>query len=188
MTLDQWLTIATRGLAPTSIERVQAEISEHAQSARDNGHDPVFALGDPKAANRAYRKVLLTANEDHYLRTVPNLTTAERDRRLVAILAVVAIIFAVKMKQDPSYVAVLTPLLLALTPPRLFGLKPEFAKRLRAARWTAGLLSIAAACWSANPRYILPISLLLLSAKLEHFRASIRKKVASDQLPPQLSV
>jgi hypothetical protein len=186
MTLDQWLTIATRGLAKKSVDRVRAEIAEHAQSALDSGHDPVLALGDPQAANRAYRKVLLTSYEEHYLRTVPNLKTANRDRRLVIIGAVLAITFAAM--QDPSYVAILAPRLLALVPPSLIGLKPALAKRMRVVRWCAGILSIALACWSANPKYILPISLLLLAAKLEHFRASIRRKVANDQLPPQLSV
>ena len=35
----------------------------HEDSAREAGGDALAALGDPRAANRAYRKVLLTEQE-----------------------------------------------------------------------------------------------------------------------------
>ena len=69
--LDQWLSDATRGLSAESAARVREEIQQHydlahEDSAREAGGDAadvIRALGDPRAANRAYRKVLLTEQE-----------------------------------------------------------------------------------------------------------------------------
>jgi len=61
--LDRWLEAATRDLAPESAERVRAEIEQHRDPAREDGDVDVAALGDPKLANRAYRRVLLTTQE-----------------------------------------------------------------------------------------------------------------------------
>jgi uncharacterized membrane protein len=64
--LEQWLSVATHELTPESAERVRGEIAEHYQSAIASGvseADAVVALGDPKAANHEYRKVLLTTRE-----------------------------------------------------------------------------------------------------------------------------
>ena len=61
--LDHWLSDATRGLSPESAARVRAEIQQHYDSACEAGSDAIAALGNPRAANRAYRKVLLTERE-----------------------------------------------------------------------------------------------------------------------------
>jgi uncharacterized membrane protein len=64
--LDKWLDVATRGLSPESTAKVQAEIEEHYNSAMASGatsEEAVAALGDPKASNGEYRKVLLTETE-----------------------------------------------------------------------------------------------------------------------------
>ena len=62
--LDQWISKATRKLSPESAASVREEIQQHCDSAREAGaDDPVAALGDPAAANRQYRKVLLTEQE-----------------------------------------------------------------------------------------------------------------------------
>jgi hypothetical protein len=63
---ESWLSRATRKLAPDGVERIRAEIGEHYQSALASGRTPeqaIAALGKPKAANRAYRKVFLTKSE-----------------------------------------------------------------------------------------------------------------------------
>jgi hypothetical protein len=63
---ERWLSDATRGLSAESAARVREEIHQHCDSAREAGSDAVDvmrALGDPRAANRAYRKVLLTEQE-----------------------------------------------------------------------------------------------------------------------------
>ncbi len=90
--LLDWIGRATRELSHESRVRVQQEIRDHYESARDNelasGTDPdvaglfaLNALGDPKAANRAYRKVHLTTADERELREL-------EDRRTQAIFAV----------------------------------------------------------------------------------------------------
>lgn len=77
--LNGWLSLATRRLSSDSTAQVRTEIEDHYQSARDaaldDGATPeeahrsaVKALGDPRAANRQYRKVLLTSVEAKVLR------------------------------------------------------------------------------------------------------------------------
>lgn len=61
--IEQWLADATRGLSAESAAQVRAEIEQHYDSACEAGDDAIAALGNPRAANRAYRKVLLTERE-----------------------------------------------------------------------------------------------------------------------------
>jgi len=72
--LDSWLEQATRHLSKDSAAQVRTEIQEHYESAREAAisrgaaaaeadQSAVTALGNPKAANRQYRKVLLTSAE-----------------------------------------------------------------------------------------------------------------------------
>jgi hypothetical protein len=64
--LDQWLFAATKGLSKESAAQVRAEIQEHYDSSREAGGaaaDVMRALGDPRTANRGYRRVLLTKRE-----------------------------------------------------------------------------------------------------------------------------
>ena len=72
--LDSWLNQAVRRLSKDSADQVRREIQEHYDAAREaalnSGIDPqqaelmaVKALGDPRVANRQYRKVLLTSSE-----------------------------------------------------------------------------------------------------------------------------
>jgi hypothetical protein len=77
--LESWLADATRRLSKDSAAQVRTEIGEHYESARDAAlmrditpdeadRLAVAALGDAKAANRQYRKVLLTSSEARMLR------------------------------------------------------------------------------------------------------------------------
>ena len=73
--LESWLTEATRSLSKDSAAQVRSEIGEHYESSlmRDVTPDEadrlaIAALGDAKAANRQYRKVLLTSSEARMLR------------------------------------------------------------------------------------------------------------------------
>lgn len=77
--LDRWLQQATRRLSNDSADLVRREIQDHYDAAREaalnNGIDPqqaellaVQTLGDPRVANREYRKVLLTKSEAAVLR------------------------------------------------------------------------------------------------------------------------
>jgi hypothetical protein len=76
--LDGWLNQATRGLSKDSSAQVRTEIREHYELAREAAicrgeigdeadRMAVTALGDAHAANREYRKVLLTAAEARML-------------------------------------------------------------------------------------------------------------------------
>jgi hypothetical protein len=71
--IDSWLTNATSGLSKDSAVQVRREIGEHYESARESAPDQadgiaIEALGDAKAANCQYRKVLLTSGEATMLR------------------------------------------------------------------------------------------------------------------------
>jgi hypothetical protein len=84
--LEQWLSVATRGLCESAAARVRADIGEHYLSALEagatTGVDPltveqcaVAALGDAEIANREYRRVLLTDGESHLLSGLRSLST-----------------------------------------------------------------------------------------------------------------
>jgi hypothetical protein len=77
--LEGWLEQATRRLAKESVAQVRIEIQEHYESAREDAiargaaddeanKIALTALGDARAANCQYRRVLLTAKEAKLLR------------------------------------------------------------------------------------------------------------------------
>jgi hypothetical protein len=76
--LSEWLNQATLKLSRESAAKVRAEIQEHFESTRraalEGGAESgaaekiaLSALGDPRTANRDYRRVLLTALESRML-------------------------------------------------------------------------------------------------------------------------
>ena len=86
ISLEQWLRQATRCLAQESAAQVQNEIREHhdaeREAAKSRGANveeadrlAVAALGDAEAANRQYRKVLLTAAEMRMLQSGNKLSS-----------------------------------------------------------------------------------------------------------------
>lgn len=94
MTLEQWLAIATRNLAPSSADRVRSEIEGHIGEAQAHQADPVAELGDPAAANREYASVLLTSAEAAIAPTLQNPTrSATSALKGLAILSVLALFF-----------------------------------------------------------------------------------------------
>jgi hypothetical protein len=127
MTLESWLERATRTLAPASTEKVRTEIRDHYESAfeaelargasRENAERvAVESLGSAAAANREYRKVLLTAPEAKMLefwktpdprigRTYALLASAF----LVGSLATVFIIAGIGIAQPESLAALPSP-------------------------------------------------------------------------------
>jgi hypothetical protein len=77
--LESWLKQATRHLSAESAAQVRTEIQDHFESARDAAIAAgttareadlvaLAALGDAKAANCQYRRVLLTSEEARLLR------------------------------------------------------------------------------------------------------------------------
>jgi hypothetical protein len=92
--LEQWLSDATRGLSAESAARVREEIQQHHDSSREAGGDDadvLRALGNPRSANRAYRRVLLTEQEAMLAPTLtrPNRLDLQRVLFIAALLAVV---------------------------------------------------------------------------------------------------
>ena len=78
--LEIWLKQATKSLSSDSVKQVRNEIQEHYDAALETAMSggasaeeaaglAVKSLGDPKAANCQYRKVLLTAAEARILRS-----------------------------------------------------------------------------------------------------------------------
>jgi hypothetical protein len=77
--LENWLERTTHGLSKDSAAQVRREIGDHYEAAREaamaGGAAPetaersaLNALGDAQAANRQYRRVLLTSSEARLLR------------------------------------------------------------------------------------------------------------------------
>jgi hypothetical protein len=79
--LGEWLDVATNKLSTESKYRVRKEIQEHFVLAKEEavakgahpdeaGRTALESLGDARAANRAYRKVLLTKADERLLRNL----------------------------------------------------------------------------------------------------------------------
>ena len=77
--LEMWLKQATKCLSADAAAKVRGEIETHFEEAReaalrngavdtDAAQAALVALGDARAANRAYRRVLLTKSEARMLR------------------------------------------------------------------------------------------------------------------------
>ena len=95
---ERWLSDATRGLSAESAARVREEIQQHYDSACEAGSDALAALGNPRTANRAYRKVLLTEQE---ALMAPSLTQPRRaglSYRLFGFAVLVAILWPLVSK------------------------------------------------------------------------------------------
>jgi hypothetical protein len=64
--LEQWVSAASRRLCDDAVERIHSEITDHYQAALASGltsEAALASLGDPKTANRHYRRVYLTSKE-----------------------------------------------------------------------------------------------------------------------------
>ena len=105
--LEQWLSEATRGLSPESAGRVRDEIQQHYDSAceagEEGGCDALAALGSPRAANRAYRKVLLTEQEAIMAPTIAQRKRSSPSRIFLSSCFLVAFIWTMLgRRHDPS--------------------------------------------------------------------------------------
>ena len=64
--VEEWLARATRDLSDDAVERIRTEIIGHFQTTLGSGHTleaGLASLGDPRGANRQYRRVYLTRKE-----------------------------------------------------------------------------------------------------------------------------
>ena len=139
--LEKWLSDATRGLSPESAAQVRSEIQMHYDSASEAGDDAIAALGDPRAANLGYRKVLLTEHENMM---APVLTRPRRPSPFSILLASilmapVVLTFSAK-HPSPGF----WPIMIAIfcTVPLIRFLPATTLKRSRAHACLAGMQSV----------------------------------------------
>jgi hypothetical protein len=202
--LDGWLNRATRRLSKDSAAQVRTEIREHYESAREAAiwggatadeadRSALTALGDATAANRQYRKVLLTSSEARMLRNArresgavcsrPWLKESFRAIPIVALLVAVALL----RSGDISLASAVILLGLLSASPFLPVYTPTRGKIFRPLKWAAiiGIYGLAFAPNTLQWSWLLfpclwPIFLI------EWTRASIRRKLPVEQWPRAL--
>ncbi len=187
--LESWLTQATRGLSKDSIAQVRCEIQQHYELTQEATADGIAALGDPKLANRGYRKVLLTAAEARLLRDgnreARAFCSSPRARWLILCFVNVMLFVTGKIAWAPLALALgaslllVSPLLPVYTAPR--------ARIFRVVKWIAltGALCLAFAPNTLQWSWLL-ISCLWPLAWIESTRIAIRRKLPVAQWPKQL--
>ena len=206
--LDVWIGRATRDLSVTSAAQVRAEIQEHFESAREAaigaGASPndadraaVAALGDPRAANCEYRKVLLTSAEAKMLRDGNWETRAVCARPWVKTLmqtvpAIPLTVAFVMMSRGATAEARLpflfsVALFVFLAAPFLPVYTPVRARVYRVVKWVT-LLALFGLMFGADTlKYSwLVATCLWVPFWTESTRMSIRRKLPVAQWPKQL--
>lgn len=207
--LDIWLERATRGLSEESAAQVRREIADHYQSARDAvieagaavnmaEQSALSELGEASAANRQYRRVLLTAAEARLLRadTVEARALRAVDGRFYGAafgLPVCALGAAAALNQGGAEEVARVALAVGigsafwLTVPRLPIDTPVRSRIFRALRWLvqAGTLWLAFGPDALNMIWLMGLVLGSL-AWTEWTRASIRRKLSPPLWPKHL--
>jgi len=200
-TLEQWLSVATRGLCDAAAERVRAEIGEHYASALESAGtadvDPldverraVAALGDAKTANRQYRRVLLTEGEDALLRGLTSMS-----RRLwtgifilLAAVALVAIPVSTLGYTKYLFATMVVEGLLRAIPVGSSGA----GWIVRTVRWgvlTIGLTMTLVSSLGDGMRYLPGIVLCVVSVVHSEYKLFVlRRKVPVERWPRRLWV
>lgn len=206
--LDGWLKQATCGLAKGSAAQVTAEIREHYDAARETAvlggasaeaadRSAITALGDARAANRQYRKVLLTGAEARLLREGAwEARTVCSNRWLkvalpalpVAALCIATVMF---LKGDVMVASgVLTAamiLWLVFAASYLPVYTPSRGRAFRSVRWVAMLAMLGLVFGADALKWSwLLISCLWPMVWVEWTRMSIRRKLPVAQWPNQL--
>lgn len=206
--IDTWLKTATRHLSKDSAARVRIEIQDHYESEREAAVNrgvtaeeaqqlAVMALGDADAANRQYRKVLLTSAEARMLRESNWEARAFCSRPWLKWL-LVALPIAVLLLASTLFLTGATAvarILLAggigisfvFAAPLLPVYSPSRARIFRWVKWTAfiGSLMVAFGPDTLKLAWLLASCLWPL-VWIEATRASIRRKLPVTQWPKQL--
>lgn len=206
--LDSWLKLSVRCLSRDSAEQVRNEILDHYISEREaamaRGADSeesertaLQALGDPREANRQYRKVLLTSSEATLLRRSNLETRAICSRASLkwALLALPGTVLLVSVAllglHNSSLVRGLltlsTVMAVLLIPPFLPIYTPTRGRIFRAIKWSLMFGGVAL----LFGRSMLEWSWLLASCFFPVFwmewkRFVIRRKLPVAQWPKQL--
>ena len=182
--LEKWLADATRGLSPESAAQARTEIQQHYDSASEAGDDAIAALGDPRAANRGYRKVLLTEQE---AMLAPALTRAKRPGLSVMLLVsamLATFLWLLSHKHCPGFWPV--TIAMCITVPLSWFFPATTLKRSRALVWLAGVQAavVAGISWWYQGWVVgLPtgVFFFLLNYLPNCSRLSIFRKVAAGQ-------
>jgi uncharacterized membrane protein len=197
--LESWLTDATRGLSKDSAAQVRTEIGEHYESSLRHDVTPdeadriaVAALGDAKAANRQYRKVLLTSREAAMLRQSNREARAICSggllKGLMIALSVAFLCGGVAFFLAGAIFVARTLLLgwvlvgLMAFAPFLPVYTPTRGRAFRVVKWVFLLLTL----WLALKLTPLFFACLWPLAWVEWTRASIRRKLPVAEWPRQL--
>ncbi|HEY1658033.1 MAG TPA: hypothetical protein VGG14_06785 [Candidatus Sulfotelmatobacter sp.] len=206
--LESWLTQATRHLARDSAAQVRAEIQEHYESAREaamaTGATPdeadrqaVAALGDARAANCQYRKVLLTSAEARILRqgnweAQAICSRAWLKKSLISIsfaTLVAAEIFFVRGASEIARILLVAGLAMGVffAAPMFRVYTPARSRIYRVVKWLAMIAIFAVAFGPDTLKWSwLLISCLWPVYWVEATRASIRRKLRVEEWPQQL--
>jgi len=204
--LEMWLKRATRWLSTDSAAQVCAEIQEHFAASREAAmsagaseeeaeRSALAALGDAGAANRQYRRVLLTAREARFLRERGWNPEADYRRGWLrwfvlfwAVAATSTGIWAwIAGQAFLTQMMLLTAVALGLCglPMFISFFTPKRGRIYRAAKWTFILaVTIPALLTFRNP-WVIPF-VLLLTLWSEWTRMSIRRKMPVERWPKHL--
>ncbi len=184
--LQQWLADATRGLSTDSAVQVHAEIQQHYDSACEAGDDAIAALGDPRAANRAYRKVLLTEQE---AMLAPTFTQPKQPGvlRMVLTSVVVAAFAGVLSRRQHGPEFWLMAMAIYSSLPFVWFFPLTTLERCRKYTWVLGARSIVVAAivwWYDGWMVALPLgaAFFLFDYFFNHQRLSIFRKLAAGQI------
>jgi hypothetical protein len=206
--LETWLKQATRHLSRDSVAQVRTEIQEHYASARESAmsagstadeadRSAVNALGNAKAANCQYRKVLLTSAEARMLREGNWEARAVCSRqwlKWVLLAMPVAALFAAIACFLTGAIAITRVLViggvgmgLLFAAPFLPVYTPARGRVFRVVKWVVliGMLGLAFGPDALKWSWLL-ISCLWLVARIEWTRVSIRRKLPVAEWPKQL--
>ncbi len=207
-TFETWLGQATRHLSRDSAAQVRSEIREHYDAARENavergvGDDEadrlaLEALGDAKAANRQYRKVMLTSGEARVLREGNWEAGAVCSRswlKWVLLMTPVATLLAGMGFYFSGATGVARVLLvggvgmsLLFVAPFLPVYTPARSRVYRVVKWVVLAAILVVAFWPALLQWSwLMLSCLWAIAWVEWTRVSIRRKLPVERWPKQL--
>jgi len=202
--IEVWLARATKRLSIDSADQVRREIADHFESAREvsiqNGASPEAAdraalasLGDPKKANREYRRALVTAAEARILNQVNWEAQAVRRRtsrwvlRALPALALCAAWFAFSEGRPMTgrgMLAVAVVIVFVAAAPTFPIYTPSRARAYRRVKWLGFLVAIALIV--IPPTRILLVTCLAYQVYREWMRTSLRRKLAVGDWPKQL--
>ena len=206
--LNRWLQLATRHLSAESTSQVRREIREHYDSEREAAIGrgatieeaevaAVAALGGAKAANRQYRKVMLTSGEARLRRQSNAEARAICSRAwlkwtlIAAPLALLLAACALVLRGAGGYARDLLLIGLAMSvvfaAPFLPIYTPFRARVYRVVKWAALAIAVIAAFWPNTLAYFwLLASCMWIPVWSEWTRFSIRRKLPMNRWPRQL--